>query len=220
MATRAALKERVQRRLFQTLPTAEMGFAGDPFTLDEWVTQVTDEVARRTWCWFRTITTDLVANRREYCAPDGGTSRIPEIFDMVSAEILDESGNRQPLRLMTATELDERGRGAYLRDDASGQPIIAVFRSPKIELYPSSSYSLDDALIVRGYCLPGNSWPLATDNFPLSRETEDIVVQGVAAQWAAAEAHVPRMAAQYPILQQQYEAGIRRLYGRTMRESA
>lgn len=227
--TRAELKERVRRRLLQFLPIpGEAGFVGDPFTLDGWVTEVTDEIARRTYCNFKTVTSSLVTGQREYCIPDNqaytdsedATQYIPELIEADCIEIILEGETcRRMMRQMTPTQFDQYGAGTYMRGSnvQTGTPCVAVVAPPKVELYPAPDYTLAAALIIRGWYMPGKSWRLATDNFPLQRSAEDVAVAGIAMRWAEAEAHNPRMAAQAGILRAQYEKGIRILYGQNAR---
>lgn len=227
MATRAELKERVRRRLIQFLPNSgEAGFAGDPLTLDDWVTDVTDEIARRCWCWFKTVTSPLVVGQREYCLPDNQeyteeevTRYVPELVEAQTIEILTDGGERRlPLRLLSVSEFEQGGRGTYWRNQQNGTPCYAVVAAPRVELYPAPSYAEPAGLSVRGWFVPGKSWHEDSDTFPLSRMAEDVAVLGTSLRWAEAEAHNPRMAAQVALLRSAYERGIRDLYGRTIRE--
>lgn len=139
--------------------------AHDALSMDDFLTQATDEVAARTRCYTVHETKDLTGS----VATPHARLCSPEIMKLKSARIKNAAGHWVPLSILTPAAIEEVWGFSTWRTDgsASTEPGYLVAERPNFYLYPAANYSVEDGLEMVGYGVPGESWPLDADEFPL-----------------------------------------------------
>ncbi len=191
-------------------PLLPPGTVVDPLAADQFLTIKTDEMAQRTWCYWRRAASAVGTGQALYCYPnavgyndDDTLHRFeggPEFFDIRRVACEDERGQVIVLEQATDAFLDAYAAG-WRKSPEVGRPAVWVARYPKIELYPVPSYTRAGALVVEGYARPSSSWSQDGDNFPLPAAAMLPVIAGSAAYLTGSAA-----------LATEFEAGVNLLW--------
>lgn len=197
--TRGEIKRRV-RLLGRHYFDSDMDI--DPFGLDLLITEVTNEIARNTDCYWGRRYLDLVANTAEYCASD--LYRIKNI--------LAKQTDGDWKRLILIDWYDAKNHQYRNSSDKSALPShCMVFENIRMRFWPCPSVSLNNHIMLEGWSVPGDIWvydvngtpvPMAdSQECPLPAIAHDVVVYGVLYNKALQQ----RDAAMVPIYREEYE---------------
>lgn len=209
---RGDLRARVRQRVG---PKARGLLDDDPFTLNDIQTEIVDDMARRSWCYFRSMTADLEEDVAVYCSPE--KPGWFDMFEVVSAEAKDRDGNPVILTPRTWDEMTRR-YPSWRQAPSSGIPSLYIVRAPAVEVYAVPDYDMADGLTFWGYCTPGRSWDDEDSAYPLPQHTLETAVYGVASRWLlalVADKEIRAMQQEYAAI---YEAGLSRIYGESLRQ--
>jgi hypothetical protein len=157
----------------------------DPFGLDLLITEVANQIARGTDCYFGRRYLDLLADTKEYCAPD--------LYKIRNIQAKNNLGEYRRMRLFDAFDqkVDQ-----FRSDPTASYPEYAViYGMNRIGVYPIPQAGIEQGLMVEGYAVPGDYWvystlgvaqaPTDTDECPLPDVAHDCLVYGVLANRAA-----------------------------------
>jgi len=174
----------------------------DPFGLDLLITEVTNDVAKNTDCYWSRRYLDLVADTAEYCSSD--LYRVKNIF------ALQDDGEYK--RLLIVDWYDAQNQQYRDPSDTSSIPShCVVFENNRVRFWPIPNVARTNGVMFEGWCIPGDYWVYDSNGTavamsdaqecPLPLIAHDSVVYGVL-YYKALQA---RDAAMIPIYRDEFE---------------
>jgi hypothetical protein len=157
----------------------------DPFGLDLLITEVANDLARRTDCYIGRRYLDLVAGTTEYCDSD--------LYRLKNILILQDDGTYNRARLI---DWADAKNPEFRHFDTENVPThVMVFGANRIKVYPVPASSVTNGLMIEGYAIPGDYWLYDTNGnavttnldiqeCPLPAVAHDAIVYGVLKQRA------------------------------------
>lgn len=120
----------------------------DPFALDYLILETANQIARQTDCLVGRRYLSLVAETRDYCAPD--------IYKIRVIKIMNDNGDYTKIRLYN---FSNQMVDVWRNKASQPYPEVATFRGMNgITLYPAPQSDITNGLLIEGFMQPGDYW--------------------------------------------------------------
>lgn len=212
--TRREIQRGVALRLRQY---AGSDFETNPFLLDDLTSEIADEVARRTFCYYRAFVADLKSGTANYSTPQAAPG-AQEMFYVDEVRIIAADGTRHLLDQRTLDWIQFEAT-AWREEGESGTPTVWDYHEPCITLYPTPNYDKTEGLLMAGYCIPGGMWGDPDSECPLPARAVPTIKAGVAYRYLLTLPPTAKEAwAMREEWRREYEDGVARLHEDVLRQ--